>query len=89
MSLPATCASLPGMKRTVDIVRNLSNPIFLTPNDSTATGSSAANVVASYTTVALGPGNVNFTPSGTGVTVVNSISGTSTLNPCTDKWVTF
>jgi len=54
-----------------------------------ATGSSAANVVASYTTVALGPGNVNFTPSGTGVTVVNSISGTSTLNPCTDKWVTF
>ena len=35
------------------------------------------------------PGAVNFTPSGTGVNVTNSVSGSSTPNPCTDKWVTF
>jgi hypothetical protein len=39
--------------------------------------------------VTLGPGNVNFTPSGTGVTVKNNISGTSTPNACTGKWVSF
>jgi polygalacturonase len=118
-------------------VRNLSNPIFLTPNYSTATGTeiphytnikiqnfhgiaggsntpkvtldgysasyinsvtldnvvvdgiTAGNVQASYTNITLGPGNVNFTPSGTGVTVTNNISGTSTPNPCTNKWTTF
>jgi polygalacturonase len=118
-------------------MRDLSNPIFLTPKYSTMTGSSipqytniklqnvhvvsggsntpkitldgydathlnsvtldnvvvdgvsAANVQASYTNVTLGPGNVNFMPSGTNVTVTNDISGSSTPNPCTDKWVTF
>jgi len=118
-------------------VRNLSNPILLTPNYSTSTGTSipqytnikiqnfhgisggsntpkvtldgydashlnsitldnvvidgisAANVTASYTNVTLGPGNVSFTPSGTSVTVNDSRSGTSTPNPCTNKWVTF
>ena len=118
-------------------VRNLANPILLTPHYSTATGSaipqftnitisnfhglaggsntpvvtldgydtahensvtldnvvidgiSAANVKASYTKVTLGPGNVNFTPLGTGVTVVNSIASGSTPNPCTNKWTTF
>jgi polygalacturonase len=118
-------------------VRNLSNPIFLTPKYSTMTGSdipqytnikisnfhgiaggsntprvtldgydsshlnsvtldnvvidgiTGGNVQASYTTVTLGPGNVNFTPSGTGVNVRNDISGSSTPNPCTNKWVTF
>lgn len=52
-------------------------------------GISAGNVSASDTTVTLGPGNVNFTPSGTGVTVNNVVSGSSTPNPCTNKWVTF
>jgi len=118
-------------------VRNLSNPILLTPKYSTSTGTSipqytnikiqnfhgisggsntpkvtldgydathlnsvtldnvvidgiaAGNVTASYTDVTLGPGDVNFTPSGTSVTVTNSTSGTSTPNPCTNKWVTF
>jgi polygalacturonase len=49
----------------------------------------AANVSASFTNVTLGPGAVNFTPSGTSVTVTNSVSGTSTPNACTNKWVTF
>ena len=118
-------------------VRNLSNPILLTPKYSTATGAfipqytnikiqnfhdvsggsntpqvtldgydsshmnsitldnvtidgiSSANVTASYTNVTLGPGNVNFTPAGTNVNVANSISGSSTPNPCTNKWITF
>ena len=47
------------------------------------------NLTASYTNVTLGPGNVTFTPSGTGVTVSNKVSGASTPNPCTNKWVTF
>jgi polygalacturonase len=118
-------------------VRNLSNPIFLTPFYTTTTtvtnipqytnikiqnfhalsgsntpkvtldgydashvnsvtldnvvvdGISSSNVAASYTNVTLGPGSVNFTPSGTGVNVTNNVSGTSTPNPCTNKWVTF
>jgi polygalacturonase len=117
-------------------VRNVKNPILLTPKYTTATGNAipqytnikiqnfhamnppsgqvvtlegydaahqnsvtldnvivdgitAAEVTAQYTTVTLGPGNVNFTPSGTGVTVANNISGGSTPNPCTGKWVTF
>jgi polygalacturonase len=49
----------------------------------------AARVLAAYSTVTLGPGAVNFTPSGTGVTVKNNVTGTSTPNPCTNKWVTF
>jgi polygalacturonase len=52
-------------------------------------GITATEVTAEYTTVTLGPGNVNFAPSGTGVTVTNNISGTSTPNACVGKWVTF
>jgi hypothetical protein len=52
-------------------------------------GITPAEVTAEYTQVTLGPGNVNFTPSGTGVTVTNDISGTSTPNACIGKWVTF
>jgi hypothetical protein len=52
-------------------------------------GISSSDVSASYANVTLGPGNVNFTPSGTGVKVTNGISGSSTPNACTGKWVTF
>jgi len=52
-------------------------------------GITAKEVTAEYTKVTLGPGNVNFTPSGTGVTVTNNISGMSTPNTCAGKWVTF
>jgi polygalacturonase len=48
-----------------------------------------ANITASYADITLGPGAVNFTPSGSNVTVTNSVSGTSTPNDCTNKWVTF
>jgi polygalacturonase len=50
---------------------------------------SSANVNAGYANITLGPGAVSFTPSGTGVTVTNNVSGTSTPNACTGKWVTF
>ena len=63
------------------------NSVFL--DNVVIDGISAANVDASYTSVTLGPGNVNFTPSGTGVTVTKNITGASTPNPCTGKWVTF
>ncbi len=49
----------------------------------------AANVSSTYASVTEGPGNVNFKPTGTGVTVTDKISGTSTPNACTGKWVTF
>jgi polygalacturonase len=52
-------------------------------------GIASSDVKAAFATVTLGPGNVNFTPSGSNVTANNQISGTSTPNPCTDKWVTF
>jgi polygalacturonase len=52
-------------------------------------GITASQVAASYTTFTLGPGNVNFMPTGTSVTVKNDISGSSTPNACTGKWVTF
>jgi polygalacturonase len=117
-------------------VRELSNPILITPRYSTATGTLiphytgitisnfhslassvtpnvtidgysaadatgltldnvvidgivASDVSAEYASVTEGPGAVNFTPTGTGVTVTNKISGTSTPNACTGKWVTF
>ena len=49
----------------------------------------SANISASYADITLGPGSVNFTPSGTSVTVSNKVAGSSTPNPCTNKWVTF
>ncbi len=52
-------------------------------------GITAANATGSFTNVTLGPGNVNFTPTGTNVNVTNKISGTSTPNTCAGKWVTF
>jgi len=47
----------------------------------------ASNVVASFASVTLGPGNVNFVPSGISVTVTNDIAGSSTPNACAGKWV--
>ena len=63
------------------------NSVFL--DNVVVDGIASANVAASFTNVTLGPGAVNFTPTGTSVTVTNSVSGTSTPNPCTNKWVTF
>ncbi len=52
-------------------------------------GISSSGVSAQYTNVTLGPGAVNFVPSGTGVTVTNAVSGTSVPNACAGKWVSF
>ena len=49
----------------------------------------AANISASYANITLGPGSVNFTPTGTSVTVSNKVAGASTPTDCTNKWVTF
>ncbi|MEO7036192.1 MAG: glycosyl hydrolase family 28 protein [Polyangiaceae bacterium] len=63
------------------------NSVFL--DNVIVDGLTAANATGSYTNVTTGPGNVSFKPTGTGVVVTNTISGTSTPNPCTDKWTTF
>jgi polygalacturonase len=65
------------------------HPLGLTLDNVVVDDITAANITASYANVALGPGNVNFTPSGTGVTVSDRLSGTSAPNDCTNKWVTF
>ena len=52
-------------------------------------GIATANVIASYASVTLGPGNVNFAPMGTGVTVTSAISDAGVPNPCVGKWVSF
>jgi polygalacturonase len=52
-------------------------------------GISASNVTAEYASVTLGSGSVSFKPTGTSVTVTNDVSGTTTVNPCTNKWVSF
>jgi hypothetical protein len=49
----------------------------------------AGNVNASYANITLGPGGANFTPSGTGVMVMDMSTPGATPNPCTGKWVTF
>jgi len=49
----------------------------------------SGNISSSYADITLGPGSVNFTPSGSNVTVSNKVSGASTPNACTNKWVTF
>jgi polygalacturonase len=46
-------------------------------------------VQATNANVTLGPGTVNFTPSGTNVVVTNDQSGTTTPIDCTNRWVTF
>jgi polygalacturonase len=116
-------------------VRQLQNPIILTPKYSSNTGSSipqyknitiqdfhaiessgakltldgydaehvnsltldnviiddltASNVSASFTDIQLGPGPVNFTPSGNAVQVEKHITTQASPNPCTGKWVEF
>jgi polygalacturonase len=52
-------------------------------------GMSSSNVSSSYASVTLGPGAVSFKPAGTDVTVTDDASGSTTVNPCTNKWVTF
>ncbi|MDP9150993.1 MAG: glycosyl hydrolase family 28 protein, partial [Myxococcota bacterium] len=47
------------------------------------------SVVAMNASVTLGPGNVNFTPSGTNVVVTKNITGTAAPVDCSAKWVTF
>ncbi len=61
----------------------------LTLDNVVVDGIDSGTVTASYANVTLGPGDVNFTPSGSNVTVNRQIAGTSTPNPCTDKWTTF
>ncbi len=47
------------------------------------------NVSSSFADLTLGPGSVNFAPLGSSVTATNSVTGSSTPNPCANKWVTF
>jgi polygalacturonase len=50
-------------------------------------GITSSHVQASYATVTLGPDPVDFTPSGTGVTVKSGVTGSTASNPCTGRFV--
>jgi polygalacturonase len=49
----------------------------------------APSITASQAAIALGPNPVNITPSGTGVTVTNAVTGTAAPRDCTNAWVAF
>jgi polygalacturonase len=46
-------------------------------------------ITASQAAITLGPKPVNITPSGTGVTVTDAVTGTATPRDCMNAWVTF
>jgi hypothetical protein len=52
-------------------------------------GVAAATFDAVDATITLGPGPVNFTPSGTDVTVTKNVTGTDAPLDCSNAWVTF
>ncbi|MDP9033988.1 MAG: glycosyl hydrolase family 28 protein [Myxococcota bacterium] len=66
-----------------------SHTLGVTLDDVIVDGILPSNVKASFAAVTLGPGSVNFVPSGTGVTVINQMSGAAQGTSCADKWVTF
>jgi polygalacturonase len=80
--------ALGGGKVTVDGY-DAAHPTEITLDNVIVDGVAASDVTAQYANVTLGPGSVNFTPSGTGVTVDRMISGSSQPNSCSGKWVTF
>ncbi|SNT34940.1 Polygalacturonase [Granulicella rosea] len=61
-------------------------PLGLTLDNVQIDGVKASNLSASYANITLGPGAVNFSPSGTGVNITNNITGTSTVRDCTNAF---
>ena len=51
--------------------------------------SAPTTITASNANIVLGPGGVNITPAGTGVTVTDQVTGSATPRVCDDAWVTF
>jgi Endopolygalacturonase len=49
----------------------------------------APTITASQAAITLGSNPVNITPSGTGVTVTNAVTGTAAPRDCTNAWVAF
>ncbi|MGH7272124.1 MAG: glycoside hydrolase family 28 protein, partial [Polyangiaceae bacterium] len=65
------------------------HPTGITLDNVIVDGISPSNVSAAFASVTLGPGPVNFIPSGMDVSVTGSASGSSSPNACDGKWVTF
>jgi polygalacturonase len=64
-----------------------SHILGLTLDNVVVDGISSSGVSATNANITLGPGQVNFTPSGSGVTVSNKVSGSSTTNACSGKFI--
>ena len=65
---------------------DFAHPTGITLDNVAVDGLAAAKVSAAYADVTLGPGAVNFAPSGTGVTVAIVDGGGAAPNPCANKW---
>ncbi len=59
-----------------------SYPLGLTMDNVTIDGVKASNLTASYANITLGPGAVNFTPTGTGVTITNNVVNPAVVRDC-------
>jgi polygalacturonase len=79
--LGAGASTFSGYDATKKLSISLDNVIL----DSAGT----ATFKAQNATLDFGPGPVNFTPSGTGVTVTKNITGTAAPRDCSAAWVTF
>ncbi|MDP9152527.1 MAG: glycoside hydrolase family 28 protein [Myxococcota bacterium] len=66
-----------------------SHTLGVTLDDVVVDGILASNVKASFAATTLGPGPVNFVPSGMGVTVSDRTSSAGQAGSCAEKWVTF
>lgn len=66
-----------------------SHVLGVTLDDVTVDGISPSNVKSSFVAATLGPGPVNFRPSGNGVVVSDRMGTPAQTGSCAGKWVTF
>jgi hypothetical protein len=64
------------------------HPIGITL-DNVVLDNQPTTITASNANIVLGPGPVNVTPTGTGVTVTDQVTSTASPRNCDDAWVTF
>jgi polygalacturonase len=65
------------------------HPLSVTLDNVIMDSAGSASFEAQYATLSYGPGPVNFTPTGTGVTVSKNVTGSDAPRDCSAAWVTF
>jgi len=77
----SSSSTLRGYDATRPLIISFDNVVFENPAGATFTARDAQ--------ITVGPGPVNFTPTGTNVLVTGEITGTDPPRACDDAWVTF